>query len=337
MAASSTTAAKDKNSALILTSGRILSKYGIYVAFGILIIAMSIASPIFLTPGNFINIIRQVAVKGILAVGMTFVLLTGGIDLGVGSVLALVGVVATSLATTPGTIPLNLASQLPLPVAILGGIGVGVLCGVINGFFIAKSKLPAFVVTLAMTTAAQGLALIYSSGRPIINLTDAYKVIGGQSLGPVPINIIIFAVVIGVAVFMLDFTTYGRHIRAVGGNELAAKTSGINVTAIKFSAYIIMGICSAIAGIILTSRVQTGNPSAGSGYELDAIAAAVIGGTSLSGGVGNVAGSVIGILLIGVLSNGLDLLNVSSYLQQVIKGVIIVAAVLLDRKRGAIR
>ncbi len=311
----------------VLTTGkRLLSKYGIYIAFLILFIAMSMATPSFLTAKNLINVIRQVAVKGILAVGMTFILLTGGIDLGVGSVLGLVGVIATSLATT--------SANLPLAIALLAGIGVGIICGTFNGTLIAKSRLPAFVVTLAMTTIAQGLALMYTNGRPVINLTDGYKVIGGKSLGPIPISIIIFIFVIAVAVFLLEFTTYGRHIRAVGGNEQAAKTSGINTAAVKFSAYIIMGICSAIAGIILTSRVQTGNPSAGTGYELDAIAAAVIGGTSLSGGVGTVVGSVIGILLLGVLSNGLDLLNVSSYLQQVVKGLIIVAAVLLDRKRA---
>ena len=315
------------NSNSVLTKGKqMMGKYGIYVAFLILVIVMSIISPIFLTASNFTNIILQVTVKGILAVGMTFILLTGGIDLGVGSVLALVGVIATSLATTD--------NNYPLALALFGGLLVGIICGAFNGFLIAKARVPAFVVTLAMTTIAQGLALMYTNGRPVINLTDAYKVIGGKSLGPIPIGIIIFVVVIVIAVFLLEFTTYGRHIRAVGGNEHAAKTSGINTVLIKFSAYVIMGICSAIAGIILTSRVQTGNPAAGSGYELDAIAAVVIGGTSLSGGVGNVAGSIIGILMLGVLSNGLDLLNVSSYLQQVIKGLIIVAAVLLDRKRG---
>ncbi len=305
---------------------RFFTKYGIYLAFLLLVVVMSIASPVFLTASNFVNILRQVSVKGILAVGMTFVLLTGGIDLGVGSVLALTGVITTSLVTTD--------VQFPLIVALLVGIGVGILCEAFNGILIAKLRVPAFVVTLAMTTIAQGLALMYTRGRPVINLSESYKVIGGGSVGPFPISILIFIFVIIVSVFALDFTTYGRHIRAVGGNETAAKTSGINVSAVKFSAYIVMGVCSAIAGIILTSRVQTGNPSAGAGYELDAIAAAVIGGTSLSGGVGSVLGSVIGILLLGVMSNGLDLLNVSSYLQQVVKGLIIIAAVLLDLKRG---
>lgn len=320
----------DKPSHLALkTTQSILGRYGIYVAFLILVIVMSFATPIFLTADNFINIIRQVSVKGILAIGMTFVLLTGGIDLGVGSVLGLTGVIATSLATTE--------HNLPLAVSLLVGVGVGVACGSCNGFLVAKAELPSFIVTLAMTTVARGLALMYTNGRPVINLTGAYKVIGNQSIGPIPISIIIFIVVILIAAFLLEFTTYGRHIRSVGGNELAAKTSGISTRLIKFSAYAIMGACSAVAGIILTSRVQTGNPSAGSGYELDAIAAAVIGGTSLSGGVGSVVGTVIGILLIGVLSNGLDLLNVSSYLQDVIKGVIIVAAVLLDRKKLSLK
>lgn len=304
----------------------IMSKYGIFVALLLLIIVMSFASPYFLTAANLINLVRQISVQGILAVGMTFVLLTGGIDLSVGSVLALSGVIATSLATTE--------HNIPLAVALLAGLAVGAACGIFNGVLVARFRVPAFIVTLAMTTMAAGGALIYTNGRPVINLTDAYKVIGGKSLGPIPISVIIYLAVILIAIFVLDFTTYGRHIRAVGGNEQAAVTSGINAKAIKFSAYLIMGICCAIAGIVLTSRVQTGNPSAGEGYELDAIAAAVIGGTSLSGGVGTVIGSVVGMLLLGVLSNGLDLLNVSSYLQQIVKGLIIVAAVLLDRRKN---
>lgn len=317
----------ETNSNIVAEHGKkIMGKYGIYVALLLLVIAMSIASPHFLTPANLINLVRQIAVKGILAVGMTFILLTGGIDLGVGSVLALSGVIATSLATTE--------HNIPLVVSLLAGLAVGAVCGIFNGTLVSKFNVPAFIVTLAMTTIASGAALIYTNGRPVINLTDAYKVIGGKSIGPLPISIIIFLIVIAVAVFVLEFTTYGRHIRAVGGNEQAAITSGINAKAIKFSAYVVMGICCAIAGIILTSRVQTGNPSAGTGYELDAIAAAVIGGTSLSGGVGTVAGSVVGILILGVLSNGLDLLNVSSYLQDIIKGVIIVAAVLLDLRKN---
>lgn len=320
---------KDLKSNSILEHGKkIMGKYGIYVALLLLMAAMSIASPHFLTANNLINLIRQIAVKGILAVGMTFILLTGGIDLGVGSVLALSGVICTSLATTEHTIPLI--------VALLVGLAVGAACGAFNGLFVSKFSVPPFIVTLAMTTMASGAALIYSKGRPIINLTDAYKVIGGKSIGPIPISIIVFIVVIAIAVFVLEFTTYGRHIRAVGGNEQAAITSGINVPAIKFSAYMIMGVCASIAAILLTSRVQTGNPSAGTGYEMDAIAAAVIGGTSLSGGVGTVAGSVVGILIIGVLSNGLDLLNVSSYLQDIITGVIVLVAVLMDRKKNKV-
>ena len=306
---------------------KLFSKYGIYVAFVALFVVLAVASPTFLTSQNLINVLRQVSVNGILAVGMTFVVLTGGIDLSVGSMLALSAVVATSFATTE--------CGFPLPMAIFMGVLVGAGCGAFNGLFVAKFKVAPFIVTLAMTTIARGLALIITDGRPVINLTQEYTAIGNGSAGPVPYPVIILIAVLVVGIFLLHFTKYGRHVYAVGGNENSAIVSGINAAGVKFSTYFMSGICSAIAAIILSSRVMTGQPAAGEGYELDAIAAAVIGGTSLSGGVGTMAGTIIGMFILGFLSNGLDLLNVSSYWQQVVKGAIIIAAVLMDRKKAA--
>ena len=289
---------------------KLFSKYGIYVAFVALFVVLAVASPTFLTSQNLINVLRQVSVNGILAVGMTFVVLTGGIDLSVGSMLALSAVVATSFATTE--------CGFPLPMAIFMGVLVGAGCGAFNGLFVAKFKVAPFIVTLAMTTIARGLALIITDGRPVINLTQDYTAIGNGSAGPIPYPVIILIAVLVVGIFLLHFTKYGRHVYAVGGNENSAIVSGINAAGVKFSTY-----------------VMTGQPAAGEGYELDAIAAAVIGGTSLSGGVGTMAGTIIGMFILGFLSNGLDLLNVSSYWQQVVKGAIIIAAVLMDRKKAA--
>ena len=289
---------------------KLFSKYGIYVAFVALFVVLAVASPTFLTSQNLINVLRQVSVNGILAVGMTFVVLTGGIDLSVGSMLALSAVVATSFATTE--------CGFPLPMAIFMGVLVGAGCGAFNGLFVAKFKVAPFIVTLAMTTIARGLALIITDGRPVINLTQDYTAIGNGSAGPIPYPVIILIAVLVVGIFLLHFTKYGRHVYAVGGNENSAIVSGINAAGVKFSTYF-----------------MSGQPAAGEGYELDAIAAAVIGGTSLSGGVGTMAGTIIGMFILGFLSNGLDLLNVSSYWQQVVKGAIIIAAVLMDRKKAA--
>ncbi len=307
---------------------KIFSKYGILFAFIVLFIILSIASPVFLSAQNIINILRQISVNGVMAVGMTFVVMTGGIDLSVGSVLALSACLATSVATED--------VNVPIIVAILVGLLVGSACGAFNGFFVAKMNVAPFIVTLAMTTIARGAAMVYTNGSPVIRLKLGYTEIGnGAVAGKLPYPIIFLVVVIVIGAFLLHFTKYGRHVFAVGGNETAAKASGINVGLVKFSVYMIMGFLAGLAGIILSSRVMTGQPAAGNGYELDAIAAAVIGGASLSGGIGSIGGTVIGMLIIGILSNGLDLLNVSSYWQQIVKGAIILAAVLMDRKKTA--
>jgi ribose/xylose/arabinose/galactoside ABC-type transport system permease subunit len=298
-------------------------KYWIYIAFAVLFVILSVASPSFLTVDNMLNVLRQVSINGIIAVGMTFVIITGGIDLSVGSILALSGVIACSLAH-PDTYPVF--------VAVGAGLLVGLLCGVINGTIIAYGKVAPFIVTLGMLTIARGATLVFTGGRPVINLSDAYNNIGGGYIQgiPVPIYVLIFVILIGM--FLLNFTRFGRHVYAVGGNELAARVSGLNPARVKIAVYAISGLLSGLAGIILSSRVMAGSPVAGEGYELDAIAAVVIGGSSLAGGVGKIGGTVIGALIIGFMNNGLDLLNVSSYYQQIVKGLIIIAAVLLDRK-----
>lgn len=305
------------------TIKKVLAKYGLYIAFICLCVVLSIASPAFLTTMNLLNVLRQISINGVIAVGMTFVIITGGIDLSVGSIVALTAVVACTFAH-PDT--------YPVIVPVLVGLLVGCICGSISGLIIAKGKVAPFIATLGMMTVARGLALVYSAGRPIINLSDAFNQIGGGYIAGVPIPIYLLLLVILIGIFVLNFLKFGRHVYAIGGNELAARVSGLNVDWIKVRVYAIAGMLAGFAGVILSSRVMTGSPVGGQGYELDAIAAVVIGGTSLSGGIGSVVGTIIGALIIGVMNNGLDLMNVSSYYQQIAKGIIIVAAVIMDQK-----
>lgn len=313
------------NLAKIKTSSGYLSKYGIFIALIVICIMLSIATPYFFTTQNIIIVLRQVSINGILAIGVTFVIIAGGIDLSLGSVLALTGVVAASFAH-PGT--------YALVVPVMLGILTGVIIGAINGLTITLGKVAPFIVTLGMMTIARGLALVWSDGRPVTNLSPAFNYIGGGDLLRIPVPILLFVLVIIVSAVILNYTRIGRYIYAVGGNENAARASGIRVSGVKLFAYIMCSGLAGLAGIILASRITTGQPNAGIAYELDAIAAVVIGGTSLLGGRGSIAGTVIGVLIIGVINNGLDLLNVTSYYQQIIKGVIIVGAVLLDRKNA---
>ena len=303
---------------------KFISKYGTLLAFVFLVIVISLLSPQFLKLPNIINILRQTSVNGIIAVGMTFVIITGGIDLSVGSLVALTSVVACSFAH-PGEF------SVLFPLAI--GLVVGLFGGFLNGFIIAKKHIAPFIVTLGMMTIARGLALVYTNGRPVINLSDNFNNIGGGYLAGIPIPILIFGLVALFGFFILKYTRFGRYIYAVGGNEESARIAGINTKAIIMGVYTITGFLSGLAGIVLSLRVMSGSPAIGQGYELDAIAAVVIGGSSLNGGVGSIGGTVLGVLIIGVMNNGLDLLNVSSYWQQIVKGIIIIIAVLLDSKR----
>lgn len=300
------------------------ARYGLVLALVVLCGGLAILSPKFLTWQNIIIVLRQISINGVLAVGVTFVLLTGGVDLSLGSLVALTGVVAASFAHP---------DQGPVVIPIAMGVAAGGLCGLLNGFVVTFGRVAPFITTLGMMTAARGLALLLSGGKPVSNLTQQFTWIGRESLLGIPLLVVVFALVATAAYVFLGQTRPGRHIYAVGGNEKAALASGIHVTRVKLAAYGLCGACAGLAGVLLAARLTTGQPNAGVAYELDAIAAAVIGGTSLSGGVGTIGGTVVGALLMGVIGNGLDLLNVPAYYQQVIKGVIIVGAVWLDKRQ----
>ena len=305
--------------------GDAFTRYGIVIAFFALCVILAFANPYFMTRGNVVNVLRQTSINGILAVGMTFVVLTGGIDLSVGSVLAFCGIVSASFVT--GLAPWNPGF------AVLLGVFCGLVMGSVNGLLVAKLRVPPFVATLGMLSVARGLTFIYNNGMPVPNLSAQYRFIGQGLLIGIPVPVLVFAFVAVVAWFVLRYTTYGRYIYAVGGNERSAKTSGINTRRIILSVYAVAGALAGLSAQVLTARTTSALPQAGVAYELDAIAAVVIGGTSLSGGIGGVTGTIFGALIIGVINNGLDLMGVSSYYQQVIKGTIIVLAVLLDYSR----
>ncbi len=325
--------------------GGFLRKYAIVFIFLAMFIGMWFLSDAFLQPRNLLNIVRQISVMGLIAIGVTMVIITTGIDLSSGSVLALAAVVAASLAQSTDWASAKYPGlDLPVIVPILAALAIGALCGSINGWLIARFKIPAFIATLGMMTIARGFALIYSD-RPVSGLTDTYNFIGQGELLKIlpipdqpplgiPIPIIILAVVAVGAHIMLNSTRFGRHIYAIGGNEQAARISGLNVGRIKIGVYMIAGLLAGLAGLVLSSRIGSGQPGLGVGYELDAIAAAVIGGTSLSGGIGTIWGTIVGALIIGVLNNGLDLLNVSAYWQTIVKGSIIVIAVIIDERKN---
>lgn len=295
----------------------------IFIVLGLGLV-LSIVSPHFLKITNILNVLRQVSINGILAIGMTVVCLTGGIDLSVGSILAFSGIIAAGLLRD---------SQLPHLVIIIIAIVVGGCLGLYNGYFIAYWNAAPFVVTLSMMTIARGMTYVYSDGRPISNLPESYLVIGKGSFLGLPIPFFILMVVFVLTSIMLSKLKFGRYVYAVGGNENAAMVSGINVRRIKMFVYVLSGVACGIAAVILTARVSAGLPTAGESYELDAIAATVIGGTSLSGGRGRLWGTIVGAILLGIVNNGLDLLNVSSFYQQIVKGLIILGAILIDSKR----
>ncbi len=306
--------------------GKFLSKYAIYIVAVLLVIAMSIMSEGFLTWANIVNILRQNSFVGMVAIGMTFVAITGGIDLSVGAVMAFAGMVAAKFCVRDADV------QLPLVVALLLGVAVSALVGFCNGILITKGRVAPFIATLGMQTILRGAALLLNDGRPFIKLSQEFNNIGqGYVLG-LPIPVVAFLVIVILGILLLHYFRFGRRVYAIGGNEGAARASGIMTDRIKIWVYVLASVFSGISGIILSARVQSASPISGQGYELDAVAAVVIGGTSLAGGIGTMAGTIVGILILGIITNGLDLLNVSAYLQQIIKGAIIVIAALLDRK-----
>lgn len=286
---------------------------------------MTLLSANFLTFANLFNVGTQIAVIAILALGSTFVIVSGGIDLSVGSVLALAGIVFGWASTQAG---------LPLPVALAAGLGAGAVAGLVNGLLITLGNLPPFIATLAMLSAARGLALVISGGIPISNVPQTLQILGsGDLFGFIPLPVILMLIVWAVTAGILRGTYPGRCMYAIGGNEEAARLSGINVFAQKLVVYTLSGLFAAIAGILLTARLASAQPQAGLGFELDAIAAVVIGGASLSGGVGSASGTLIGAFILGVLRNGLNLLNVSAFWQQVVIGAVIALAVMTDTLR----
>ena len=275
----------------------------------------------FLTTKNVFNILRQNASNLFLATGMTMVIILGGIELSVGSVIALSGCVAAGCVVFLG---------LPEVVGFLAGILVGALVGMFNGFVICKTEIPPFIVTLASMNISKGIALVYTTGAPIRCMTDAFKFPGAGYVGPVPTPVILMIIIFVIACFIVNRTQLGRHIYAVGGNAQAAKFSGINVSKVKFIVYTYTGVMAGIAGIVIASRLYSGQPTAGDGAEMDAIASVVVGGTSMSGGSGRLGGTLIGVLIIGVLNNGLNLMGVDSDWQYIVKGLVILLAVYVD-------
>lgn len=299
-----------------------LKKTTILWALLALFLVMSFLSPTFLKARNLANIVKQISINGVLAVGMTMVIITGGIDLSVGSTVALSSIVAAIFGTAASGYPVI----VPAVLAVLTGLAVGIF----NGAGVACAKFPPFIITLSSMTIVRGLALIVTNGVPIFGLSDEMIALANGTTFGLPNLVYYLIVVFAAGIFLLNFTVFGKWLYAVGGNETAAKSSGINAEAVKIAAYSISGVCSGLAGLLAASRITSGSPTTGEGYEMNAISAAVIGGVSMSGGKGGLAGTLIGALLIGVVQNGLDILGISAYYQKVIQGLIIMVAVFVD-------
>ncbi|MEW9675085.1 ribose ABC transporter permease [Lentibacillus sp. L22] len=301
-----------------------LVKIGPLIGLILIMIILSILSDSFLTMNNILNLLRQISINALIAFGMTFVILTAGIDLSVGSLLAL-GSALTAGMLTSGMDPM---------LAILIGLLIGLGLGAINGLIITKGKVAPFIATLATMTIFRGATLVFTNGKPVTGLSDSFsfQMIGKGYLLGIPFPVVIMLIIFLVLFFILRNTVFGRQVYAVGGNEEASTLSGIKADRVKIWVYALTGMLSVLAGIIMMSRLNSAQPTAGTSYELDAIAAVVIGGTSLMGGRGKILGTLIGALIIGVIDNGLNLLNVSSFYQQIVKGAVILLAVLLDRQ-----
>jgi ribose/xylose/arabinose/galactoside ABC-type transport system permease subunit len=308
---------------------KILSNHGILIGFIIIVILLTIATPNFLTTSNIINVLRQISCIGIATVGVGILIIMGQNDLAIGSMFALTGIVA-GLTVSSGMGGLN----LPPVVGYAVGIGAGIAVGAFSGVIVAKARIPAFIVTMGTMSICRGLALIFAHGMPVGNFPDAFNFLGSASLGPIPWPVIIFALVVGSSYFIMEKRPLGRYIYAVGSNEEAARAAGINVDLVKIKAYLYEGALVGLAGTVLAGRMKSAAPALGVGYELDAIAGAIIGGVSFTGGIGKVGGMVLGALMIGVINNGMDLLGVEAFYKQVVKGSIIILAVLIDRKRS---
>ena len=297
------------------TLGTFISKNIIYIAFVIMLIGLSVFTSSFLQMKNLVNVLRQATVVGVLSMGMTFVIIGGGIDLSVGSTMALASCIAAAYSTSTTAIPLPLA------------IALGCLVGIV----VAYLGVVPFIATLGMQYAVRGVALVYTGGRPINALTTAFTNLGKGYAGPIPVPVIIFAIVALISWFFLAKTQFGRYIYAIGGNEKAALVSGLRVKQLKFLSYVINGMTAALAGILLAARVAVGSPTAGESYDLLAITAVVVGGTSNAGGTGGILPSIIGVFIVTVMNNGMDLLGISGYYQKIVTGVVVLLAVIIDR------
>ena len=296
-----------------------LRQFGLLVSFILLCTGLALLSDRFLTIDNITNVLLYSAINGIISVGMTLVILTAGIDLSVGAVAALSALVAASLMQSRGF----------TTGAIAAGLLIGLVLGAANGIITIALNIPPFITTLGMMTIARGLALTFSQGQPITGFPDAFRFPGRGLIGPIPAPIIIAAVVFALGYFLLARTTFGTYVRALGNNPLAARLTGISTKRVIVLVYTITGLLSALAGLVLIGRLNSASPTLGNGYEFDAIAAVVVGGTSFAGGEGGLAGTLLGVLIIGVLNNGLNLLNVNALWEQVVKGVVIALALLI--------
>jgi ribose/xylose/arabinose/galactoside ABC-type transport system permease subunit len=293
---------------------------GVLLGLLVLCVFFSLASPYFLSLENLMNVARQISMIGIIAVGMTFIIITGGIDLSVGAIVGLSGCITAGL----------LRDGMPIPLAIMTGLAFGLAAGLVNGSLIAIAGLPPFIATLASLSVWRGLALTYTQGYAIFPLPPEFAFLGRGYLGPLPLPVILMALVYALGYYLLNHTAFGRYVYSVGGNLQAAKLSGVRVKHTLIAVYGLSGLCAGLSGIILSSRLLSGQGQAGTGYELDAIAATVLGGVSLMGGQGNVIGTLIGAFIIGILANGMTLLNVSSFYQMMVKGLVIMLAVFID-------
>ncbi|WP_400162715.1 ABC transporter permease subunit [Brevibacillus sp. TJ4] len=302
----------------------VLKRMGPLLGLALIVIVLSVTTENFLTVSNIFNVLRQISINALIAFGMTFVILTGGIDLSVGSILALSSAVTAGLMT----------GGMDTSLAVLVGLLAGAVMGAINGVIVAKGKVAPFIATLATMTIFRGLTLVYTEGKPITGLNEDFGMLGKGFFLEIPMPVIWMLISFAILYFILRHTTFGRHVYALGSNEEATRLSGISTSRVKVMVYSISGLFAALSGIILTSRLNSAQPTAGTSYELDAIAAVVLGGTSLSGGNGWIVGTLIGAMIIGVLDNGLNLLNVSSFYQAVVKGAVILLAVLIDRSKA---
>ncbi len=330
MAEEKAVAAQNTSGSRFAKAAKIYFKENLGIIVALLVLCLFLAvnpltSSSFLTQKNVFNVLRQISTNLYLACGMTMVIILGGIDLSVGSVIAMSGCVAAGCVSR---------YNLPLAVALLCGVLVGLVVGMFNGYVISSTTIPPFIVTLATMNIAKGLAYVYTGGSPVRVVTKEWQFVGAGYIGPVPTPVVLLVIVLFVTAMIMNKTKLGRHLYAVGGNAQAAEFSGISVAKVKFLVHTYSGIMAGLAGIVLASRMYSGQPTAGDGAEMDAIAAVVVGGTSMAGGSGKIGGTIIGGLIIGVLNNGLNLMNVNSFWQYVVKGCVILLAVYLDYIRN---